>query len=76
MPANHYPLTWSLPSGKLFIQANYGAMVYDYKNKVETRFPNIPDAVRTYPASAATVMLPLTPQNNVSPYQTSSPTSG
>jgi len=31
---------------------------------VETPLDNIPDAVRTYPASAATMMLPLTPANN------------
>jgi hypothetical protein len=31
---------------------------------VETPLDNIPDAVRVYPASAGTIMLPLTPANN------------
>ena len=31
---------------------------------METQLANIPDAVRVYPASAGTVMLPLTPENN------------
>ncbi|KDQ12600.1 hypothetical protein BOTBODRAFT_176282 [Botryobasidium botryosum FD-172 SS1] len=64
LPANLFPLTWLLPSGKLFIQSNWGAEIFDYKKAVETTINNIPHAVRTYPASAATAMLPLTPANN------------
>ncbi|MBW0470069.1 hypothetical protein O181_009784 [Austropuccinia psidii MF-1] len=64
LPANLYTLTWLLPSGNLFLQANLGTEIYDYKNNVEYPLPNIPHAVRTYPASAATAMLPLTPKNN------------
>ncbi len=31
---------------------------------IEYNLPDIPDAVRVYPASAATVMYPMTPGNN------------
>ena len=64
LPCNLYPLTWLLPSGNLLIQSNLGAEVFDWQNVVEHPLPNIPHAVRTYPASAATAMLPLTPANN------------
>lgn len=64
LPANLFPLTWLLPSGNLFIQTNWGAEIFDYKNNVEYALPNIPHAVRTYPASGGSVMLPLTPANN------------
>ncbi|TFK44242.1 glyoxal oxidase [Crucibulum laeve] len=64
LPANLYPLTWLLPSGKLLIQSNWATVLLDYKNNQETELDNIPDAVRVYPASAGTIMLPLTPANN------------
>ncbi|KIJ49410.1 copper radical oxidase [Sphaerobolus stellatus SS14] len=68
LPANLYPITFLLPSGNLFLQVNWAASIFDYKANGFTgaEFPiaNIPAAVRTYPASAATVMLPLTPANN------------
>ncbi|KAG6810066.1 hypothetical protein H0H92_013500 [Tricholoma furcatifolium] len=64
LPANLYPLTWLLPSGRLLIQSNWETVIWDYKNQEETPLDNIPDAVRTYPASAGTIMLPLTPANN------------
>ncbi|KAG6855699.1 hypothetical protein H0H87_011890 [Tephrocybe sp. NHM501043] len=64
LPANLYPLTWLLPSGRLLIQSNWETVLYDYKKQRETPLEDIPDAVRTYPASAGTVMLPLTPANN------------
>lgn len=64
LPCNLYPLTWLLPSGNLFIQSNLQATIFDWQNAVEHPLPNIPHAVRTYPASAATAMLPLTPANN------------
>jgi hypothetical protein len=66
LPANLYTLTWLLPSGNLFLQSNLGTEIYDYKNNIEYPLSNIPHAVRTYPASGATAMLPLTPKNNVS----------
>lgn len=64
MPVNLFPLTWLLPSGNLFIQAEFQAEIFDYKNTIEYPIANIPDAVRVYPASAGTAMLPLTPGNN------------
>ncbi|KAG8908534.1 hypothetical protein FRB99_005894 [Tulasnella sp. 403] len=64
LPANLYSLTWLTPGGKLFIQTNWAAELFDYNTGVEDPLPNVPHAVRTYPASAATAMLPLTPANN------------
>ncbi|KZT61288.1 copper radical oxidase [Calocera cornea HHB12733] len=64
LPANLYPLTWLLPSGNLLIQTNWNTAIFDHKNVVEYALPNIPNAVRTYPGSGATAMLPLTPANN------------
>lgn len=39
-------------------------MLLDYRAKKEYKLDNIPDAVRTYPASAGSIMMPLTPGNN------------
>ncbi|KAB5588064.1 Copper radical oxidase [Ceratobasidium theobromae] len=64
LPANLYPLTWLLPSGKLFIQTNWKTEIFDYNANVEYPLDDIPHAVRTYPASGGSIMLPLTPQNN------------
>ncbi|KAK0505103.1 copper radical oxidase [Armillaria luteobubalina] len=64
LPTNLYPLTWLLPSGKLFIQSNWNTSLIDYHTYEETPLDPIPDAVRTYPASAGTIMLPMTPANN------------
>jgi hypothetical protein len=36
----------------------------DYENNKEFPLDDMPDAVRTYPASAGNVILPLTPMNN------------
>ncbi|TNY18275.1 copper radical oxidase [Rhodotorula diobovata] len=64
LPANLFPLIWLLPSGNIFIQANWGTEIFDYRNNVEYPLADIPHAVRTYPGSAATAMMPLTPANN------------
>lgn len=64
LPTNLFPLTWLLPSGRLLIQSNYATVLLDYKARTEVSLDDMPDAVRTYPASAGTVMLPLTPANN------------
>lgn len=64
IPVNLYPLVWLLPSGNIFIQSGWEAAVFDYKNNQEYPLANIPDAVRVYPASAATAVLPMTPANN------------
>jgi hypothetical protein len=64
MPVNLFPLTWLLPSGNLFIQAEFKAEIFDYKSNTEYYINDIPDAVRVYPASGATAMFPMTPANN------------
>ncbi|KAG2016308.1 hypothetical protein CC2G_009484 [Coprinopsis cinerea AmutBmut pab1-1] len=64
LPANLFPLTWLLPSGKLLIQSNWATSLLDYNTNEETPLDDIPDAVRVYPASAGSIMLPLTPAND------------
>ncbi|KAL7420232.1 hypothetical protein Q5752_005199 [Cryptotrichosporon argae] len=76
VPVNLFPLTWLLPSGaclavknkltpgKLFLQAAYKSILYDMDTQEEIALPDMPYAQRVYPASAAAVMLPLTPVNN------------
>lgn len=49
------------------MQAAYKTIMYDMTAQTETPLPDMPYAVRVYPASAATVMLPLTPANNYEP---------
>ncbi|KAH7920713.1 glyoxal oxidase [Leucogyrophana mollusca] len=64
LPTNLFPLTWLLPSGNLLIQSNWNTVVLDYKQNKEYPMDDMPDAVRVYPASGGTAMLPLTPDNN------------
>ncbi|KIM83331.1 glyoxal oxidase [Piloderma croceum F 1598] len=64
LPVNLYPLTYLLPSGNLLIQSNWKTVLLDYEKNKEYPLDDIPDAVRTYPASAGNVILPLTPMNN------------
>jgi hypothetical protein len=64
LPVNLYPLTFLLPSGNLLIQSNWKTVLLDYSKNKEYPLEDIPDAVRTYPASAGNVMMPLTPANN------------
>jgi hypothetical protein len=64
LPANLFPLLWVLPSARLFVQANFGTAILDWKKQQEFQLPDMPHAVRTYPASGGNVMLPLTPANN------------
>ena len=59
---NMYAHTYLMPSGKIFMQANYSTMMWDWENDKEDYLPDIPDQiVRVYPASADTAILPLTP---------------
>ncbi|ORX38711.1 putative glyoxal oxidase precursor [Kockovaella imperatae] len=67
LPINLYPLTWLMPDGQLFMQANRSTILYNWKNQTTTQLPAMPYAARVYPASAATAMLPLTPENNYTP---------
>ncbi|KAH8814623.1 glyoxal oxidase [Flagelloscypha sp. PMI_526] len=64
LPVNLYPLTWLLPSGQLLVQSNWKTVLMDPTSLDEKPLADMVDAVRTYPASAATAMLPLTPANN------------
>ncbi|CAE6530219.1 unnamed protein product [Rhizoctonia solani] len=64
LPANLYTLTWLLPSGMVFMQTNLGTQLYDMDSNTEYPLADMPHAVRTYPASGATTILPLTPANN------------
>ncbi|KAG8747996.1 hypothetical protein FRC10_009748 [Ceratobasidium sp. 414] len=80
LPANLYTLTWLMPSGmwdiiarnvlidrfagKLFMQTNWGTQMFDKETNTEYPLKDVPNAVRTYPASGASVMLPMTPANN------------
>ena len=63
-PTNLYPLTWLLPNGLLFMQANWQTTLLNYTTNEETALPNITRAQRTYPSSGATAMLPLTSAND------------
>ena len=63
LPVNLFPLAWLLPSGKLLLQSNRQTTLFDYRTNQETRLDDMPDAVRVYPASAGSIMLPLTPDN-------------
>jgi hypothetical protein len=67
LPVNLYALTWLMPSGRLFMQANRASILYDWKKQSTIDLPKMPYATRVYPASAATAMLPLTPANNYNP---------
>jgi hypothetical protein len=64
LPLNLYALTWLMPSGLLFMQANLSTILLNYTSQVTFKLPDMPYAPRVYPASAASAMLPLTPDNN------------
>ena len=64
LPANLFPITFLLPSGNLFLQLNWATAILDYTNNIDYPLDDVPDAVRTYPASAGNALLPMTPQNN------------
>ncbi|KAM0749961.1 copper radical oxidase [Meredithblackwellia eburnea MCA 4105] len=65
---NLFPVIYFLPGGNLFVAANTMAMIYNMKTKTESRLKTIPNGVRvTYPASAASALLPLTVANNWTP---------
>ncbi|KAH9073097.1 glyoxal oxidase [Lactarius deliciosus] len=65
---NSFALTYLMPSGKMFVQANYSTILWDYNTNTETPLPDMPGQItRVYPASGANAMLPLTPANNYTP---------
>lgn len=64
LPANLFPILFLLPSGLMFVQLNWATAVLDLAQNQEFDLDEVPDAVRTYPASSGVAMLPLTPANN------------
>ena len=67
LPTNLFPLTWLLPSGRLFMQASRSSIVYDWRTNTTTYLPDMPYSTRVYPASAASALLPLIPDNDYTP---------
>jgi hypothetical protein len=67
LPLNLYALVWLMPSGNLFMQANRKSILYNLTSRATTEMQDMPYAARVYPASAASVMLPLTPRNGYTP---------
>lgn len=65
---NMYPHMFLLPSGNIFMQANYSTVIWNYTANTETYLQEMPgQIIRVYPASGATAMLPLTPANKYVP---------
>lgn len=63
---NLFPITYMLPSGKIFVAANRLAMLYDWKSNTEQRI-QAPAIRPNYPSSATSVLLPMTIANNWTP---------
>ncbi|WFD23610.1 (methyl)glyoxal oxidase [Malassezia equina] len=65
---NMYAHTYLMPSGKIFMQANYSTTLWDWEKDKYHDLPDMPGQItRVYPASGATAMKPLTPKNNYTP---------
>ncbi|KAK0548933.1 hypothetical protein OC845_003344 [Tilletia horrida] len=65
---NMYPHTFLMPDGRIFMQANFSTTLWDPILNQEEALPDMPGKIiRVYPASGATAMLPLTPDNNYTP---------
>ncbi|GAA5853453.1 hypothetical protein JCM3766R1_000771 [Sporobolomyces carnicolor] len=68
LKSNLFPVLFTLPNGQLFVAANKMAMLYDWKTNTEYRLPSFPSGVTvTYPASAASALLPLKIANDWTP---------
>ncbi|GJJ12980.1 hypothetical protein Clacol_007227 [Clathrus columnatus] len=62
---NTYALSYTMQSGLLFVQANLSTILFNYTTNTEIPLPDMPNGVvRTYPASGANTLLPMTPANN------------
>ncbi|KAF9261123.1 glyoxal oxidase [Marasmius fiardii PR-910] len=65
---NSYAHTFMMPSGKMFVQANFSTILWEPETNVEHELPDMPGKIiRVYPASGGVAMLPLTPANNYNP---------
>lgn len=64
--SNLYPIVITLPTADMvFMAANNDAILYNWREGVETRLPAIPNGVRvTYPFTGSGILLPLSPRNN------------
>ena len=47
LPTNLFPLAFLLPSGRIFMQANWASIILDYNIRAEIQLDPMPDAVRT-----------------------------
>ena len=66
--SNLFPIAILLPDTTIFVAANQGAMIYDWKTNTERRLPQIPNGVRvTYPMTATAALLPLSSSNGWTP---------
>lgn len=65
---NAYVHAFLMPSGRMFLQANYSSTLWNYNDNTEIDLPDMPGKIiRVYPASGAVAMLPLTPENDYTP---------
>lgn len=44
--ANHFPVIFTLPDGKLFVAANNASMIFDWRTNTEVRLPHFPNDAR------------------------------
>jgi hypothetical protein len=66
--ANLFPIAFLLPDGRIFVAANTGATIYDWKENTELRLPSLPNGVRvTYPMTGVGLLLPLSYENDYTP---------
>ncbi|KAI0284646.1 glyoxal oxidase N-terminus-domain-containing protein [Russula aff. rugulosa BPL654] len=57
---NSYALTYLMPSGKMFVQANYSTILWDYDPMLRPNLPDTPNnIVRVYPASGRMPCYPV-----------------
>ncbi|RUP45507.1 glyoxal oxidase N-terminus-domain-containing protein [Jimgerdemannia flammicorona] len=64
MPYNLYPFVHLLPSGNLFVFAHRSSIIFDpVTGETLRHLPDIPGAIRSYPLTGTSVMLPLEPEN-------------
>ncbi|KAK9766187.1 hypothetical protein K7432_004923 [Basidiobolus ranarum] len=65
LPNNLYPAAHLLPNGNLFVFANTKSVILNTTTwTVEKELPEIPGGVRTYPLTGASILLPLSSENN------------
>ncbi|KAG9284523.1 hypothetical protein G9A89_014127 [Geosiphon pyriformis] len=68
LPYNLYPMVHLLPDKNLFILANTRAIIFDTNTwSIKNRLPDIPGVPRNYPLTGASVLLPLSPENDWNP---------